>query len=184
MKIFKSIILRSIAVLPVIAGSNQVLQAQSYALQGPNIILIIADDLGYGELGCQGNMQIPTPNIDAIALNGVRFTAGYVTSSTCSPSRAGIACKPKDLKMGLYISLYEWWHPQSPDSVKVRLEAGKSYKFRVEYFRHQNSYSIKSAIANLHWSYSSVKNEIVPASVVFADQQNTKNGLNANYTLI
>ena len=89
MKISK-LILRSITVLPVIASSCQVLQAQSNVLQRPNIILIIADDLGYGELGCQGNMQIPTPNIDAIASNGVRFTSGYVTSSVCSPSRAGL----------------------------------------------------------------------------------------------
>jgi hypothetical protein len=57
MKIFK-LILRSITFLSVIASSNQVLQPQSNALRRPNIILIIADDLGYGELCCQGNMQI------------------------------------------------------------------------------------------------------------------------------
>jgi arylsulfatase B len=56
----------------------------------PNIVLILADDLGYGELGCQGNRQIPTPNIDSIAANGVRFTNGYVTAPYCSPSRAGL----------------------------------------------------------------------------------------------
>ncbi len=56
----------------------------------PNIILFIADDLGYGELGCQGNPQIPTPYIDAISKNGVRFTSGYVTAPNCSPSRAGM----------------------------------------------------------------------------------------------
>ena len=56
----------------------------------PNILLIIVDDLGYGELGCQGNLQIPTPNIDAIAKNGIRFTSGYVSAPNCSPSRAGL----------------------------------------------------------------------------------------------
>ena len=56
----------------------------------PNIILIVADDLGYGELGCQGNKAIPTPNIDSIARNGVRFTQGYVSAPLCSPSRAGL----------------------------------------------------------------------------------------------
>ena len=45
----------------------------------PNILLIVADDLGYGELSCQGNPQIPTPQIDSIASNGVRFTSGYVS---------------------------------------------------------------------------------------------------------
>ena len=56
----------------------------------PNIVLLFADDLGYGETGCQGNDQIPTPNIDSIAKNGVRFTNGYVTAAYCSASRAGL----------------------------------------------------------------------------------------------
>lgn len=56
----------------------------------PNIVLIFMDDLGYGELGCQGNPEIPTPHIDSIAKNGIRFTDGYVTSPYCSPSRAGL----------------------------------------------------------------------------------------------
>lgn len=56
----------------------------------PNIVVLLADDLGYGELGCQGNSQIPTPHIDSIAAQGVRFTAGYVTGPNCSPSRAGL----------------------------------------------------------------------------------------------
>ena len=56
----------------------------------PNIVLLLADDLGYGELGCQGNKQIPTQHIDSIAKNGVRFTQGYVTAAYCSASRAGL----------------------------------------------------------------------------------------------
>lgn len=56
----------------------------------PNIILIVADDLGYGELGCQGGKDIPTPNIDSIAKNGIRFTSGYVSCPVCSPTRAGM----------------------------------------------------------------------------------------------
>jgi arylsulfatase B len=55
-----------------------------------NVVVIIADDLGYGETGMMGNRQIPTPHIDALAEQGVRCTAGYVTASYCSPSRAGI----------------------------------------------------------------------------------------------
>ncbi|MEM1294570.1 MAG: sulfatase [Verrucomicrobiota bacterium] len=56
----------------------------------PNIVILFADDLGYGELSCQGNPEIPTPHIDSIANNGVRFTAGYVAGPNCSPSRAGL----------------------------------------------------------------------------------------------
>src|SRR6185436_3154968 len=56
----------------------------------PNILVILADDLGWGELTCQGfTSQIPTPNIDSIGKNGVRFTSGYVSGPYCSPTRAG-----------------------------------------------------------------------------------------------
>ena len=56
----------------------------------PNLLIFYADDLGWGELGCQGNTEIPTPNIDSIAKNGIRFTQGYVAANYCSPSRAGV----------------------------------------------------------------------------------------------
>ena len=55
-----------------------------------NIVLILADDLGYGELGVQGCRDIPTPHIDSIARNGVRFTDGYVSCPVCAPTRAGL----------------------------------------------------------------------------------------------
>ncbi|MEZ6067760.1 MAG: sulfatase-like hydrolase/transferase [Planctomycetaceae bacterium] len=58
--------------------------------RSPNVVLLIADDLGYGELGCQGNVEIPTPHIDSIAAAGVRFTNAYVTAPYCSASRAGL----------------------------------------------------------------------------------------------
>jgi arylsulfatase A-like enzyme len=53
----------------------------------PNIVLIITDDLGYGDLGCYGATKIKTPNVDRLAAEGVRFTQGYAPSSTCTPSR-------------------------------------------------------------------------------------------------
>lgn len=56
----------------------------------PNIIVILADDLGYADVGFNGCKDIPTPNIDRIAKNGVKFTNGYVTYSVCGPSRAGL----------------------------------------------------------------------------------------------
>ncbi len=55
-----------------------------------NIVLIIADDLGYGDLSAYGGERVRTPNIDALAARGVRFTNGYVTAAVCAPSRAGI----------------------------------------------------------------------------------------------
>ncbi len=56
----------------------------------PNIIVIVADDQGYADLGIQGGKDIPTPNIDSIARNGVRCTNGYVSGPYCSPTRAGL----------------------------------------------------------------------------------------------
>jgi len=56
----------------------------------PNIIIILADDLGYADLGFQGCPDIPTPRIDSLARNGVRCTNGYVTGPNCSPTRAGL----------------------------------------------------------------------------------------------
>ena len=56
----------------------------------PNLIIILADDLGYADVGFNGCKDIPTPNIDAIANNGVKFTNGYVTYPVCGPSRAGL----------------------------------------------------------------------------------------------
>ncbi len=56
----------------------------------PNVVIFLADDEGYGELGCQGNREIPTPHIDSIAASGTRFTAGYVSGPYCGPTRAGL----------------------------------------------------------------------------------------------
>ena len=70
--------------------------AQSEDQRQPNIVLLLADDLGYGEVGLPDlrldpePTRIPTPHIDSIASAGVRFTDGYVTAAYCSASRAGL----------------------------------------------------------------------------------------------
>lgn len=56
----------------------------------PNVLIFLTDDVGWAEYGFQGGKDIPTPNIDSIAKNGVRFTQGYVAATYCSPSRAGL----------------------------------------------------------------------------------------------
>lgn len=60
------------------------------AASKPNIIYILADDLGYGELGCYGQKKIETPNIDRLAANGIRFTQHYSGSPVCAPSRCAL----------------------------------------------------------------------------------------------
>jgi arylsulfatase A-like enzyme len=59
-------------------------------VQKPNIIFILADDLGYGDLGCYGSTKIKTPNIDALAKGGVQFQRFYAGSTVCAPSRAAL----------------------------------------------------------------------------------------------
>ena len=56
----------------------------------PNIIVILTDDLGYGDVSCYGATEISTPHIDQLASSGIRFKQGYCTSATCTPSRYGL----------------------------------------------------------------------------------------------
>lgn len=56
----------------------------------PNVVIILVDDLGYGELGCYGGRDVATPHIDSLAIDGIRFTHGYVTAPFCAASRAAI----------------------------------------------------------------------------------------------
>ena len=63
--------------------------ATSAAAEKPNVMVIIADDLGYHDIGVQGGQDVPTPHIDALAASGIRCTSGYVSAPYCSPSRAG-----------------------------------------------------------------------------------------------
>ena len=60
------------------------------AFAKPNIVLFVADDMGFADCGITGCKDIPTPNIDALARNGVRFTNGYTSGCVCSPTRAGL----------------------------------------------------------------------------------------------
>ncbi len=64
------------------------LQAQKNSK--PNIIFILADDLGYGDIGCYGQQKIETPNIDKLAQRGIKFTQFYAGSTVCAPSRASL----------------------------------------------------------------------------------------------
>lgn len=74
--------------LLVFAGLSSVCFAKS--VSQPNIVLLFADDAGYGDFGFQGSTSLKTPKLDELAKGGVRFTQGYVSDSTCGPSRAGL----------------------------------------------------------------------------------------------
>jgi arylsulfatase A-like enzyme len=69
---------------------KDVSKSDASTAQNPNVIVIVADDLGYNDVGFNGCKDIPTPNIDRIAKAGVVFSSGHVTFGVCSPSRAGL----------------------------------------------------------------------------------------------
>jgi arylsulfatase A-like enzyme len=68
----------------------------------PNIVIILADDLGFGDVGCYGSIRIKTPNIDRLAASGLRFANGYCTSATSTPSR-----------LALLTGEYSWRNPKA-----------------------------------------------------------------------
>ena len=99
--------------------SQLVLAKTVQATQPPNIVVVLVDDLGYADVGFNGCKDIPTPNIDRIASEGVKFTDGYVSAPICGPSRAGLLTgryqdrfgfgrnplfAPNDPKMGLPVT--------------------------------------------------------------------------------
>lgn len=67
----------------------------------PNIVLFIADDLGYGDLGCYGNSSVRTPNIDSIARDGVKMTQHLTAASTCTPSRSALLTGRYPIRTGM-----------------------------------------------------------------------------------
>ena len=95
----------------------------------PNFVVILADDLGYGEVGARHVGDVATPNIDAIARAGVTFTDGYVTASLCVPSRAGLLTGRYQQEFGIYGNPGKWPYPSSfglPASQTTLAEALKA----------------------------------------------------------
>lgn len=74
-------------VLKAVVACTLLCVSNSHAAERPNIIVIMADDLGYGDVSCYGAKSIQTPSIDQLAKEGVRFTSGYCSASTCTPTR-------------------------------------------------------------------------------------------------
>lgn len=71
-------------------------------MQRPNIVILYADDLGFGDIGCYGATGIPTPNLDRLAAGGLTFQQGYATAATCTPSR-----------YSLLTGSYPWRNPRA-----------------------------------------------------------------------
>ena len=92
------IVFQIIFILPLVSLGNNNSTKQSK----PNIIVILCDDLGRGDLGCYGHQVIKTPNLDKMAANGILFTDCYSSSPVCSPSRAGLLTGRNPNRTGLF----------------------------------------------------------------------------------
>lgn len=101
----------------------------------PNFVFVFADDLGWGDLGCYGNRQLRTPNLDRLAKQGLLFTQFYVSGSVCSPSRAAIMTGrfPARLRMHGHLAARQknearampnWLDPQVPTVTGLLRKAG------------------------------------------------------------
>ncbi|MFN4258410.1 MAG: arylsulfatase [Gemmataceae bacterium] len=130
----------------------------------PNIIFILADDLGYGDLGCYGQKLIQTPNIDRLATEGMRFTDAYAGSTVCAPSRcvlmtgkhtgharvrgnARVPLEPEDVTVaevlkaaGYTTGLIGKWGLGEPDSTGVPNKQGFDYFFGYLNQHHAHNY--------------------------------------------
>lgn len=89
-------VLAGAAALAAMGGS-----ARAAGRRPPNVIVVLADDLGYGDLGVQGSSLISTPNLDRLARQGVRMTDFYASANVCTPSRAGLLTGRYPIRTGL-----------------------------------------------------------------------------------
>ena len=130
----------------------------------PNIIFILADDLGYGDLGCYGQKQIKTPNLDKMAEEGMRFTQHYAGSTVCAPSRcvlmtglhtghclvrgnARVPLRPSDVTVaellkqaGYTTGIIGKWGLGEPDSTGIPNRQGFDYWFGYLNQGHAHNY--------------------------------------------
>lgn len=104
--------------LLTIAGSSFAQSAPPSDSHRPNVVLIVADDHGTDALGCYGNPVIKTPNLDALARDGIRFTEAFCTTASCSPSRSVILSGLQGHHNGMYGLQHQVHHFQSFDTVK------------------------------------------------------------------
>jgi len=96
MRRFALLVSFAVAVVPLAAA-----HAQAADNQRPSIVLVITDDLGYGDLGSYGATDLKTPNIDGLARDGVRLTDFYANGATCSPTRTGLISGRYQQRYGL-----------------------------------------------------------------------------------
>src|SRR5512137_2186139 len=101
----------------------------------PNIVMIFIDDMGWGDFSCFGNTEAKTPNIDALAAGGIRFSQFYVNSPICSPSRCALTTGqyPQRWRIASYLNnradnerrgVAQWLDPKAPTLARILKQNG------------------------------------------------------------
>ncbi|HZZ76891.1 MAG TPA: sulfatase-like hydrolase/transferase [Gemmataceae bacterium] len=126
-------LLLSVVALIAVSSGN----AEAQAPRKPNIVFIMADDLGVHDLGCYGRKDQPTPNLDKLAKQGIRFTSAYAAASVCSPTRAAImtGMSPARLKLTTFLP----GRPDTPAQMllhpNIAQQLPRDYRSLAEYLR-------------------------------------------------
>src|SRR5210317_384779 len=107
-----------VAVAVILAGTA-VSAGHATAAGRPNIVFVLADDLGWAELGCYGNRFNETPHIDRLAREGVRLTHAYAAAPVCSPYRAALLTGQYPARVGLIDYLRPSDPPLSTDHITI-----------------------------------------------------------------
>ena len=120
----------------------------------PNMIVILADDLGYGDLGCTGSKQIKTPSLDRLAREGVFCSRAYVTAPMCSPSRMGLLTGRFPKRYGIttnpniqmdYLPESHYGLPQTEKLIPEYLNAAAAAEIRPPRFKYSSFSGISAA---------------------------------------
>ncbi|MEZ6126535.1 MAG: sulfatase-like hydrolase/transferase [Planctomycetaceae bacterium] len=109
------------ASLLLVAASVTLVSAEAVEEGRPNIVVILCDDLGFGDLGIHGHPHIQTPNLDRLAAEGLRFTNFYSTAPVCSPSRVGLMTGRSPNRAGVYDWIPESKQPRPDAREQVHL---------------------------------------------------------------
>ena len=136
MKLPHRLLSASVAVFLSLCGAiPPATAADSTPTRRPNLVMILIDDMGWGDFSCFGNKDAKAPNIDRLAAEGLRFEPFYVAAPTCSPSRVGLSTGqyPQRWRITSYLSnradnaargMAQWLDPQAPMIARLLHDAG------------------------------------------------------------
>ena len=123
------LLLLAVGVFPGVVAAAPPDAALTAAGSRPNLVVVLADDLGYGDLGCYGNAAVRTPHLDRFAAEGLRLTDCYAAAANCSPARAGLMTGRTPYRAGIHnwIPMHSPMHLRREEMTVATLLRGAGY---------------------------------------------------------